>query len=219
MLIATTIAAAALLAASSLDEAPAVPRQMPPLVVAVSADTDLPPKVVSALLAEAGEIWRPAGVTFEWRRSGRLPRSLNVTIGRSPGRQTDDALPLAWITFDADTAPQREIYVSYGNVLALMERSRGVVGTLERMPRGEFETLLSRALGRALAHEIGHYLLASKAHTRSGLMQTRRTAVELFAVGRVHFDIDAVQRRQIAARVEQLMLAQHVGAETVSEGL
>ncbi len=219
MLIATTLVAAALLAASSLEEVPAAARQMPPLVVAVTADTDLPPKVVARILAEASEIWRPAGVTLEWHRGGRLPRSLHVTIGHSAGRQTDDALPLAWIVFDDDTAPEREIYVSYGNVLTLMEHSRGVVGHLESMPRGEFEMLLSRAMGRALAHEIGHYLLASKAHTASGLMQTRRTAAELFASQRVRFEIDPGQRRQIAARVEQLMLAQRAASGTVSEGL
>jgi len=219
MLIAITVVAAALLAASSLDEAPAASRQMPPLVVSVSVDPDLSPKVVSRLLAEATEIWKPAGVTFEWRRGGRLPRSLNVTIGRGAGRQTDDALPLAWIVFDADTAPERDIYVSYANVLTLMEHSRGVVGHVDSMPRGEFETLLGRALGRALAHEIGHYLLASKAHTASGLMQTRRTAAELFANQRIRFEIDSVQRRQIAARVEQLMLAQRVAGDAMSEGL
>jgi hypothetical protein len=33
------------------------------------------------------------------------------------------------------------------------------------------ERLLPRALGRALAHELGHYLLARRAHSPTGLMR------------------------------------------------
>ncbi len=33
------------------------------------------------------------------------------------------------------------------------------------------ETLLGRALGRSVAHEVGHYLLASSQHTDDGLMR------------------------------------------------
>ena len=35
------------------------------------------------------------------------------------------------------------------------------------MPLAQREMLLARAMGRALAHELGHYLLASKIHTPS----------------------------------------------------
>jgi hypothetical protein len=40
-------------------------------------------------------------------------------------------------------------------------------------PAGLREEIVARALGRALAHEIGHYLLRSPHHTSSGLMQAR----------------------------------------------
>ena len=51
--------------------------------------------------------------------------------------------------------------------------------------------LLARAMGRALAHEMGHYLLASKEHTKNGLMQAHRTATEFFGP-----DNAVVQARQ-----------------------
>ena len=34
------------------------------------------------------------------------------------------------------------------------------------MPIFEREMLMARAMGRALAHELGHYFLASKEHTQ-----------------------------------------------------
>ena len=48
------------------------------------------------------------------------------------------------------------------------------------MPIFEREVLMARAIGRALAHELGHYFLASKEHTKKGLMKAHRTAVEFF---------------------------------------
>jgi hypothetical protein len=44
-------------------------------------------------------------------------------------------------------------------------------------------------------------LLASKAHTIRGLMQTRRSAGELFSMARSRFDIDPSQRDAIVARL------------------
>ena len=58
-----------------------------------------------------------------------------------------------------------------------MDGAAGVVGIVEQMPQSQRETLLARAMGRALAHELGHYLLASKVHTEHGLMKAVLTAV------------------------------------------
>jgi hypothetical protein len=76
-----------------------------------------------------------------------------------------------------------------------------VVGRVSTLTITERETLLGRAMGRALAHEIGHYLLASKAHTATGVMQARRGAAELFSRSRQGFQLQADQRRLIAARM------------------
>jgi hypothetical protein len=59
---------------------------------------------------------------------------------------------------------------------------------------------LGRAMGRALAHELGHYLTASKAHAKKGLMRATRTASEFFALERWGFAIDPAQRRAMVAR-------------------
>jgi hypothetical protein len=62
-------------------------------------------------------------------------------------------------------------------------------------------------MGRALAHELGHSLLASKAHSAQGLMKARLTASELFSLPRDRFGIDAQQRAAIAGRLAPVLLA------------
>jgi len=202
MLIASSLAvASALLASAALTARPLV--TAPPLVVGVTVVSDISPAQVRRVLAEAGDIWRAAGVTIVWQQeSTPSPPSLRVTIGNwiGTGLGDDKSMPLGWIIF-TQGAPEHEIYVSYANTAALMDLSRGSISLSDRMPRAERETLLGRAMGRALAHELGHFLLASKAHSVSGLMRARRTATEFFAMDRSRFEVGAEQRASIAARL------------------
>ncbi len=76
-----------------------------------------------------------------------------------------------------------------------------MVGIVNQMPPSQRETLLARAMGRALAHELGHYLLTSKAHAAHGLMKAVLTAVELFQPSNGALRIEPAQRRAVAARL------------------
>jgi hypothetical protein len=185
------------------------------MIVNVSASAGIPSTLVSRVLIEAAAIWSAAGFTLVWRReaveaapyarvseTAAYTPSLRVAVGNARGHSKEEyAVPLGWIVFEDVNTPQQEIYVSYANAVALMEQSREVVGRLDLMPLAERETLLGRAMGRALAHEVGHYLLASKAHTREGLMKARRTSAELFSSGHGRFGIELYQRDAIVARL------------------
>lgn len=218
MLIATTVAVA-LFASTALAAGaptPASSPAIPPMVVNVTATPEASPELVARILAEASAIWRPSGVTFIWQRPARevvpysrasdtgpsVPNTLRLIIGdnRGPGRP-DGRLPLGWILFDDVTAPEQEIYVSHANALLMMVESRDAVGVMEQMPTRQRETLLARAMGRALAHELGHYLLASKVHATRGLMKASLTAAELFANDSAALRLEPAQRRVIAARL------------------
>jgi hypothetical protein len=217
MLIATTVAIA-LVASTAFAAGAAAPSSsdaIPPMIVAVSVDAKLSPALVQAVLTEADAIWRPGGITFVWQRTPRvaapytravdtvpyLPNTLHLTIGENRGTGTSGRLPLGWILFDDMTMPGQEIYLSSANARQLMEEARGVVGLIDQMPIMQRETLLARAMGRALAHELGHYLLASKVHTERGLMKAILTAVELFMPDSRGFRIEPAQRRAVAARL------------------
>jgi hypothetical protein len=182
--------------------------------VNVTAAAGMSSRLLAAVLAEADAIWRPSGVTFIWRRtpvvaphscageSGPyVPNTLRLTIGDDVGVGRDGLLPLGWIRFDGATAPEQEIYLSQANAKAMMDQARGVVGIVDQMTVMQRDTLLARAMGRALSHELGHYLLASKTHTDRGLMKAVLTAVELFKPDAHSFRIEPAQRLAIAARL------------------
>ena len=194
-------------------------RTLPPIVVSVHVASNILPSTVSRLLAEAADVWRPtasrlSGVRDPARATrptgrpangGRCPCStLRVSIDDDRGVRVNDALtPLGWIRFNSPDEPEQVIHLSYANASSLLEASELVVGTVGTMPRLERELYLARAMGRALAHELGHYLLASKAHTPRGLMQTGRSASELFGRQRVHFDLDVAQKQLALSRLTQ----------------
>jgi hypothetical protein len=172
------------------------------LTVNVSASPDIPPALVSRVLAEADAIWRYSGFTVAWQRVPHeaAAATLQVVIGHDVRPVHDGGLALGWIVF-ADSAPAQEIYVSYSNAQRLMVEAPGVVGAPDRMPVLEKHTLLARAMGRALAHEMGHYLLASKDHTLTGLMRSRISATEFFGNDNRKFKLDNAQRSTITARL------------------
>ena len=68
-------------------------------------------------------------------------------------------------------------------------------------PSGLRDQIIARALGRALAHEIGHYLLASKDHTSHGLMKAQHKAGDLLGPSRRPFELTESQRSGAVARL------------------
>jgi hypothetical protein len=175
------------------------------LTINVISASDISSTVVSRALDETDSIWRAAGVEFVWKRnpaSSSTPAALTVVIGHDLRPVREGALALGWIYFDESTPGQR-LYISYANVQQLMRESMGVLGPPDHMPIFEREVLMARAIGRALAHELGHYFLASKEHTKNGLMKAHRSAVEFFGPDHRPFKLDGAQRSQITARLAQ----------------
>ncbi len=113
----------------------------------------------------------------------------------TPDRQN----ALSWIPFTPN-GPAPSIHLSRANVEALI---RGATGVGDATVIGH-EILVGRALGRALSHELGHYLLKSKLHTPHGLMRATWRSDELLAIDRRGFELDAEQR----ITVEHLPTAQ-----------
>jgi len=177
------------------------------LVIAISSSAEVSPTLVDHVVVETNTIWKPAGLTIVWQRDdGGAAPALRVIIGPLRGSTLPRYVaPLGWIEFD-DGRPQPHMYLSYANAMTLLEASRGVVGLVSRMPILERETFLGRALGRALAHEVGHYLLAERAHTATGLMKASFSSAELFMPETRHFAINDTQRAIVLARLDRVPL-------------
>jgi hypothetical protein len=175
------------------------------VVVNVAAAQDVPAAALAIMRDEASAIWRDSGVELTWHAGLRAAADeIVVVVGGvvRPAHQ-DGTLPLGWIVFDDPETPTQQIYLSRASALDLIAKSSSATGGIGRMPPLERDAYLGRAMGRALAHELGHYLLGSKAHTETGLMKASHTAWEFFSLGRVGFGIDAAQRAQLDVRLSR----------------
>ena len=202
MLIALALAAAAIAA--------------PPVTLRVHAASTIPRAIVSAAIDEAAAIWRVPGVPLVAeidqadvttspiavdRQSLPLGASLRVIVEEGAPTVKDYVATIGWIVF-ASGGSIPEIHLSYTNAYEIM-RGAYTDGGLSQMTIAQRRTFLARALGRALAHEIGHYLIGSKEHTRSGLMKARHTAGDLFGPERRGFVLSAADRSTAVARLAE----------------
>lgn len=172
---------------------------VPPLDVDVLAPDDMQPSLVARLLDEASSVWGQVGVRFAWH-VGDSPSSPVRVIVADEIRSAGPDLPIGWIVFDGPGVPEPQIHVSRANGLRLLQATPGVGGRFATMPRREVEVLMGRALGRALAHELGHYLLASEAHTARGLMKAQFPAYALFDESRSPLGFDEQEREALGRR-------------------
>lgn len=130
---------------------------------------------ITAMQAEVERIWGRYGVTIRWLAHGHLPpgSSANVDVlvdsrewghRRPTGRNT-----LGCFRFDrdGDSRPLITIFPQHAQRLAGALSAR-ICG--RRCLESWFERLHGTLLGRALAHEIGHYLLGPE-HSPAGLMR------------------------------------------------
>jgi hypothetical protein len=177
------------------------------LTIAVHMTHGMSNAIAKDALREASAIWKLGGVTLDWHATSEPPggggqSTVNVTFDDAPGSVAGQDVPLGWVTLDAAGVPEGTIFLSRKNALRLAE----TIDEYRERPLKFKERLVARALGRALAHELGHYLTGSKEHTVSGLMKGRRLADEFFSTACVGFDVNGDERR-LAARMLALAAA------------
>jgi hypothetical protein len=165
---------------------------------------------------ETTAIWRPYGIQLEWVDADTVePRatgvSLDVTVERRDGRagRIEWASTLGRTVVGPDTRGWHPIRVSFdpvANVLADGTTSR--VSGAGLVP----ELYLTRALGRVLAHEIGHVLTNAAEHDRTGLMRAKFSAGQLAQPDRSPF-------RLTCATVDRLSDRLHIvgGASSIAQ--
>jgi hypothetical protein len=158
-------------------------------------------KTVPRLIDEADAVWKRYGVRLT--REGGLQQSrITVVIVDEPLQGTfaegEGERGLGWITFLTPAHPRNVIYLSWSRTQALLGEMIGRHQPLEQMPENLRAAYLGRALGRTLAHELGHYLFASTEHARSGLMRANYSAAQLFDQSPGGFQLDADREQMIA---------------------
>jgi hypothetical protein len=130
---------------------------------------------------EVTTIWLAVGVRVFWSVGPGSPldssrvhvpvvvRPVLRRAGEMIRRSGHKARPLGWVTLDGAGRPQGPMEISLAaiseSVLSGMSVGRRVV----ELPLGQQRYVVGRAIGRVIAHEIGHWLFG-RGHTKDGLM-------------------------------------------------
>jgi hypothetical protein len=113
-------------------------------------------------------------------------------------RTSDEPARLAWIPFVDGTVPRDVVYAAPVRALQVMNQRRRLLGK----PRLLQEVILGQAIGRSVAHEIGHFLTASTAHSEAGLMRASFSEAELAAPGVAAFALTIEDVRRLRERLQ-----------------
>jgi hypothetical protein len=149
----------------------------PRLALSVRVEAELAPEAEALLRAETERLFAPAGLRLEWLPGDR-PADVSVTISDRPAERLvagcrrglhDHRLGLAALG-------ARRV------VLWTDPVARAASGDWDReRPPALSSARLGRALGRTLAHELGHLLLRRNGHPAGGLMRASLTQRDLSA--------------------------------------
>jgi hypothetical protein len=141
------------------------------------------------MMRTARMLWRAAGVDVRWSPDP-FPGDnavggahIRITITADVGPSSLPApRPIASIRF-VDEKPSTSIDVYLSEVRALLDLFVFDDRPLTHQPSLLQDELLGRVLGRAVAHELGHFVFSSAGHARSGLMRSTHRMDQL--VGRL----------------------------------
>jgi hypothetical protein len=169
--------------------------------VALSFDPSIHSRIVrSGAQAEAAVIWHTYGVDLDWGKQSAADMCLAAYVNRAGGTEdlkTGAVLGTAFVPEDAarGIAPIR---IGFDVLDALAEPSASLNAMLH-------EYAVSTAVGRVLAHEIGHILLGLPSyHDTNGLMRPRFWSTDFSLSSRWRFRLEDRSIERLHERLESL---------------
>jgi len=157
--------------------------------------------ILPILKDETEGIWRPYGVQLEWV-DARLDEvaaegfSVEAVLDRrSEGPADPDRAVLGRASVPQDAVGAGPIRVSFDATERMLLRRPS-------SPHFVGEQDMARALGRVLAHEIGHVLLAVRNHDHAGLMRAVFTPAELGSPDRAPFRLTCDGFGRLRSRIQ-----------------
>lgn len=184
--------------------AAATPRPLFELDILLTVADTLPRQARRFLLSETSRIWEREGVAVRWAAAagGVTPpaAALRVLVIARADHAPPDTRSWPVAELVGHTEPRAIAIASIGS-------AQRVVSEAARFrlldPLGDGHTRLGLVLGRAVAHEIGHFLLATGTHAERGLMRATFDASDFVAVGADAFRLDEDASRSIRERLSQ----------------
>jgi hypothetical protein len=153
----------------------------------------LPAETRAEMIRETTEIWRAAGIDVIWSKLPAAGTAQEPVMDPSNPHVTvivthdiPEALAsapaavrvMASILF-IENRPTKLIAAYPAEVQRLLDTVRLDVRAVSERPAALRNRLMGRVLGRAIAHELGHFLFGSSGHTADGLMRARHRLDDL----------------------------------------
>jgi hypothetical protein len=168
--------------------------------------TRMQPRREAAAMEEVTRIWAAYGVDVRrvnpndagWDGARRLTVVLadHPDVAGHKKRQVAGDV-LASISF-LDDQPRPTIVVYPNTIVAIVSDSPLLGRHVSEWPPDFREVVMGRVLGRALAHEIGHFLLRSRNHSTVGLMRANPSVTDLIGRDRQTFFLSADDEKRLA---------------------
>ena len=150
------------------------------IMVRLYSEVQFPPRTLGQAEQESVRIFRQAGIEIDWVECGTFmphadprckispdPEHLVMRIVRKASSAADSVFGMAFLSeIDGRGA--------YGDVF---------FGSVERLHQ-ECGASVGRVLGHVMAHELGHLMLGTKAHTAIGIMQPHWSSEQLRAISK-----------------------------------
>src|SRR5262245_28495383 len=164
-------------------------------------------RIADRLKNEAEAIWGQYGIRLEWTHADAPEAAVgSVTLDAIVERRFKEVQHMGEPTvlgtaFVKPDAPNwRPVRVSFDATEVLLAFRTRRLSTAGIVTDGE----LARALGRVLAHEIGHVLLGAPYHDRTGLMRAAFPPDELAEPDRTPFRLTCSGVGRLRSRVRAL---------------
>jgi hypothetical protein len=165
-----------------------------PHVVLAFHQPPVPAAVLKAAIGEARTIWSPYGVSVDAATPAAVAQRdvavLTVVFVRARSGHALGAIAFV------DGAPGQVLTVFVDAVVTLIGTARLMGATQAQWPVTLRDQVLARAIGRVLAHEIGHFVLRTRDHAARGLMRAEHTADELVTPGNNYFVVAPREDRE-----------------------
>jgi hypothetical protein len=179
--------------------------------VSVDQDGGLSGDQVRLVIGQIQRIWEDAGVEVTSGRYGDAPRpgqalvSLRILRILPPPGRTRVEPPLAWVALDEGGQLTPHLFVSLPAITSIVSVSEFAGYPIRGLAPQMRDELIARAIGRAAAHELGHYLLQRAGHQTEGLMRPTYALRDLVGDWLQPFKVSA--NDQLAVRTEIAAIA------------
>ena len=199
-IVVAAVVAASLLVPLDLHAARSITLPLFSLRAPLTVAPDLPAVSRRVLISEAERIWKREGVALEWPTGpADVSASLRVLVitRREAVMRDSERWPVAELVPQTD---QRALAIaSIASAARVLDEATAGRQLLARPESADYR--LGVVLGRAVAHEIGHYLLATATHADRGLMRAAIDAKEFADPGATTFGLDGTAGKWLRAQL------------------